>query len=340
MDTLKSHSHELEHALHWLEAGEPVVVATVISTWGSSPRPVGSYMVINTAQDFMGSVSGGCVEGAVISEAIEVLDSGGVRVLEFSVSNEQAWDVGLSCGGSISVLIERHVDPATLRAAVDLLRSNSRFALISSLENGDCCLLEDGAKISEVVSLPASIMSQQEALQPLLNKGQSQLLTSNGQRLFIRCFRPTVKLIIIGAVHISQVLAPMARLLGYQVSIIEPRELFARDERFVDQQVLNSWPDEAIDADDIDAGTAIVTLTHDPKIDDIALEMALNSNAFYIGSLGSKRTHQQRVERLSEKGLSSQLSRIHAPVGLNLGGRAPSEIALAVLAQIVQAQYQ
>ena len=167
------------------------------------------------------------------------------------------------------------------------------------------------------------------------------MINIQNDQYFVRSFRPTIRLVIIGAVHISQVLAPMASLLGFQVTILDPRELFAQDVRFAEHSVNQCWPDEFLNSDNIDAGTAIVTLTHDPKIDDIALQIALDSKAFYIGSLGSKRTHQQRVDRLSESGFSQdQISRINAPIGLKLGGRTPDEIALAILAQIVEARYR
>lgn len=331
-------NNELEYALRWLETNQPIVLATVIDTWGSSPRPVGSYMVINHAGNFMGSVSGGCVEGAVISEALEVINNGDARILEFSVATEDAWEVGLSCGGNIRVLLERYNSDNLLRQAVTLLTENRAFALITQLETGAQGLILDQTLTSDSLVLAADSLLAGSHNARI--RGQSQVLTIEDQPYFLRCFRPTIRLYIIGAVHISQALAPMAELLGYEVTLIEPRELFAQDSRFFGHEVHHCWPDDLMSSDNIDAGTAVVTLTHDPKIDDIALQIALNSPAFYIGALGSKRTHAQRVGRLRENGFSDkQIARIHAPVGLNLGGRAPDEIALATLAQLVEARY-
>ncbi len=330
--------NELETALLWLQSGKPVVIATVISTWGSSPRPVGSHMVINSQCNFRGSVSGGCVEGAVITEALEIIESGRPRILEFSVSSAEAWEVGLSCGGSISVLLERRLTPGLLVPVRDHLANNHGFSMLSDIDTGDSAVFYNGRLTADQVWPDAGSVC--EAVADVTRSGLSQRIQVAERQLFVRSFRPAVRLYLIGAVHISQVLAPMARLLGYQVTVIDPRELFAESDRFPDQTLVACWPDEVISADRTDAGTAIVTLTHDPKIDDIALELALASDAFYIGALGSQRTHQQRVRRLTERGFGPQLDRIHAPVGLKLGGRAPEEIATAILAQIVQARYR
>lgn len=335
----QNNNREFEYALQCLDKGEPVVIATVIDTWGSSPRPVGSYMVVNSIGNFMGSVSGGCVEGAVITEALEVLVSGEPRTLEFSVATEDAWEVGLSCGGNIRILLQRYLQPHLIRHALQLQSENRAFEVITQVHTGaNGIVLNQQFNSAPFASETSALL---EAISAIRFRGQSQLVNIENEEYFVRCFRPTIRLIIVGAVHISQVLAPMASLLGFQVTIIDPRELFAQDARFAEHPVNQCWPDEFLNSGSINTGTAVVTLTHDPKIDDIALQIALDSKAFYIGSLGSKRTHQQRVNRLTEMGFSQdQISRINAPIGLNLGGRAPDEIALAILAQIVEARYR
>jgi xanthine dehydrogenase accessory factor len=175
--------------------------------------------------------------------------------------------------------------------------------------------------------------------QSLLVQGRSALIGEHSE-LFLRTYVPSSRLFLIGAVHIAQALAPMATAAGFEVTVIDPRRAFCQQARFPGVSMFAQWPDEILKQCQLDSQCAVVTLTHDPKIDDPALEIALNSPAFYIGSLGSSRTHAQRVTRLSEMGLGEQLDRIHAPVGLGLGGRAPAEIAVAVLAQIIKVRYQ
>jgi xanthine dehydrogenase accessory factor len=180
---------------------------------------------------------------------------------------------------------------------------------------------------------------QQEKAQNMLHTGRSGKLPDSGGALFVRSYVPPYRLIIVGAVHIAQKLAPIATEVGYQVIVVDPRRAFATKDRFPGIELLCEWPDEALKKLRIDSQTAVVTLTHDPKIDDPAIIEALNSSAFYIGCLGSTRTHAKRVERLTEAGLAEHLERLHAPVGLNLGGRSPAEVAVATLAQIIQVRY-
>ena len=173
-----------------------------------------------------------------------------------------------------------------------------------------------------------------------LRMGKSGMIESGGKKLFLNVYAPTARLVIVGAVHISQALAPMARILGYDVTIVDPRTAFATIERFPEVKVIAQWPDEALPPLGIDHYTAFVALTHDPKIDDPALIAALGSPVFYVGALGSKRTHAKRVDRLAEAGLADKAGRIHAPVGLDLGGRSPREIAVSILSQVIQVRYK
>ncbi len=180
---------------------------------------------------------------------------------------------------------------------------------------------------------------QVEETRQRLRGNRSGSLGQHDDSLFVRCHARPPRMIVVGAVHIAQALAPMAAMAGYEVTVIDPRRAFATTERLPGVNMVSQWPDEALAQLGIDAETAVVTLSHDPKLDDPALTAALRSPAFYIGALGSTRTHARRVERLTAAGLGDALGRIHAPIGLDLGGRAPVEIAVAILAQVIQARY-
>jgi xanthine dehydrogenase accessory factor len=209
-------------------------------------------------------------------------------------------------------------------------------ALITRLSDGAQTLVDAGSVHGDL-ELTAALDAE---LQVRFVSGQSGALDAAGD-VFARVYAPAPRLLIIGAVHIAQALAPMATMAGYEVTIIDPRSAFASTQRFPDVTVTDEWPDEAMERLAPDAQTAVVTLTHDPKLDDPALAAGLASPAFYIGALGSKRTHEKRIARLQELGLASDIfARIHAPIGLDLGGRFPSEIAVSILAQIIRVRYQ
>jgi xanthine dehydrogenase accessory factor len=203
--------------------------------------------------------------------------------------------------------------------------------------------LSDGAQVLINANIRQGDLELSEVLNEELKKRlvstQSGALDQAGD-IFVRIYAPAPRLLIVGAVHISQALAPMAAMAGYEVTIIDPRSAFASKERFPDVTITNEWPDEAMARLAPDVQTAVVTLTHDPKLDDLALFAALSSPVFYIGALGSRRTHEKRMTRLKERGLESQLGRIHAPIGLDLGGRSPTEIAVSILAQIIRVRYK
>lgn len=324
----------LDQALAWHDAGHGVALATVVRTWGSSPRPVGSHLAIAADGRFVGSVSGGCIEGAVIREAQAAIADGQSRLLDFGVSDEQAWEVGLACGGRVEVLVAP-LDAALFAQLGRAQAAKRPAALLSRLADGALCLL-DGTAVAGALTPDAASLAEARSR---LAAGRSGPLESDGG-LFLRAYLPAPRLLIVGAVHIAQTLAPMAALAGFDVTVIDPRRAFASDARFPGVALCDEWPDDAMARLAPDAGTAVVTLTHDPKLDDPALVAALHSPAFYIGALGSTRTHAKRVARLTELGLGDQIARIHAPVGLDLGGRLPAEIAVAALAEIVQTRYR
>ena len=309
-----------EIALKWHQDGTGAVLATVVQTWGSAPRRVGSQLVISGKGDIQGSVSGGCVEGAVIMEAMDVLESGTGKMLEFGVSDEDAFAVGLACGGTIRVWIEpvgAALPESLLADLVAARAAREPVAYVINTDTGDRRLDRSGHESR--FAMDRSGFEDDEAT-------------------FVGIHNPPLRMVIVGAVHIAQALVKMARITGYDPYIIDPREAFASEARFPGETILTDWPDEAVDEIGLDTRTALVLLTHDPKLDDPALERALTSKCFYIGALGSTRTHAKRVERLGKAGYTDdQIARIHGPVGLNIGAAGPSEIAVSIMAQITSA---
>lgn len=308
-----------EQALAWHQAGVGAALATVIETWGSAPRRAGAQLVVSGTGEMMGSVSGGCVEGAVVVEAMEALEDGKPRLLEYGVSDGDAFAVGLACGGTIRILVEpvgAAMPADTLEALVATRATRQQIAYVVDLEDWTRHLDADGHT--------ARFASDRTGVDP-------------DGRTFVAIHNPPLRLAIVGAVHIAQALVPMARLAGYDPVIIDPRGAFGSEARFPGERLINDWPDEALQEVGLDARTALVLLTHDPKLDDPALHLALKSRAFYIGALGSTRTHAKRTERLQEAGFTADdITRIKGPVGLDIGAASPAEIAVSILAQMVQ----
>lgn len=320
--------HDLipEAALAWHRAGKGAALATVIETWGSAPRQAGSQLAISGAGEMTGSVSGGCVEGAVITEALEALQDRKSRVLTFGVSDETAFAAGLACGGTIRVLVEpvgegvEALSEAMLAQLTEARAASRALAVVTTPASWDRHLVAPG----QDPAADARFRSDRSGME------------EDGR--FIAIHNPPLRLIVIGAVHIAQPLLAIARTCGYAPTLIDPRAAFGSADRFPGETILDDWPDEALAALKPDARTAIVTLTHDPKLDDPAIRFALTSPAFYLGCLGSTRTHAKRVERLAEAGFTpDQIAKIHAPVGLDIGAKTPAEIAVSVMAQITQA---
>ncbi|MDQ7079873.1 MAG: XdhC family protein [Paracoccaceae bacterium] len=322
-----------ETALEWAEQDCGAALATVVQTWGSAPRPVGSQLAISGDGQIMGSVSGGCVEGAVVVEAQEAIEDGRPRILEFGVSDDEAFAVGLACGGTIRVMVEPlgigdGPAPELIRALVDRRKRRQPAALLTNTKTWER-RLTDGADIPDD-PLGAEIRARMAA-------DRSGFAPAPDDGWFIAIHNAPLRMVVVGAVHIAQALLPMARLAGYDPFLIDPRETFAAAARFPDESISQDWPDEALRALAPDSRTAVVTLSHDPKIDDPAIIETLNSTAFYLGCLGSKKTHAKRLDRLRAVGLDEEaLARIHAPVGLSIGAKSPAEIAISIMAEITQ----
>jgi xanthine dehydrogenase accessory factor len=327
----------LEWAAAWRSEGRRVALATVVATWGPSPCPPGSQLVVDEAGRFMGSVSGGCIEGEVVRRAREVIETGAPELLEFGMANEDVWSVGLSCGGRIEVLVEpvdrRKSD--ILSSILGARRAKLPVALLTLLPTGEQIVVGPASAPEDAGIDPAAIMRSRE----LLAEERNERFDSASGPVFIQVFTPPFRLILVGAVHIAQSLAHLGSLAGYEILIIDPRRAFARAERFAGFSVDARWPDLALAEITADRRTALVTLTHDPKLDDPALEWALRSPAFYIGALGSRKTHESRLRRLAQRGFAAaDCARIHGPVGLRIGAVTPAEIALSIMAHITLAR--
>jgi xanthine dehydrogenase accessory factor len=321
-----------EVASRWLGEGRRVAWATVVNTWSSSPRPLGSQMVIADDGRFAGSVSGGCVESAVILAAGELLGGGGPRLLAYGVSTDQAWDVGLPCGGKIEVFLAE--TPSWL---VDRLaraaRERTPLGYLTDLANGTEELWDPSSR------LLGSDQALRDAADQAIRQELNRTLESQGRRIFVHVVTAPLRLVLVGAVHLSQALAELAGLAGFELIVVDPRTAFATVERFPRARLMHDWPDVALTQIKADARTAIVVLSHDAKLDEPALAAALGSECFYIGALGSQRTQQARRRRLAEQGFGEdQLARIHGPVGLDIGALTTPEIAIAIMAQIIQAR--
>ena len=315
------HDRIPETALAWHRAGKAVAIATVIEAWTSAPRPVGSQIVISASGEMIGSVSGGCVEGAVVAEAIEMLADRRPRILTYGIADDTAFAAGLACGGTIRILVEAlgkgGIAPDMLAALVADRAAARPVALVTRLEDWTHSLLHPG----------------DDGMVDRAFDTDHSRLTEDGR--FIAIHNPPLRLIIIGAVHIAAPLLTIARSCGYACRLIDPRSAFGTDQRFPGETILDDWPDAAVQSLKPDARTAVVTLTHDPKLDDPAILAALQSQAFYIGCLGSSRTHASRIERLRGMGIDMEsIARLHGPVGLNIGAKTPAEIAISIMAEI------
>ena len=315
----------------WLAAGERIALATVIGAEGPSPRPLGSRMAVTGSGRMAGSVSGGCVEGAVFGEAQDVLAGGPPKRLRYGITDETAWEVGLACGGTIEIYVEPLV--GVHHRLLEALEAGGTFALATRLDGGHLLAWPDGSMIGD-----RSLAPELTALFP---GPAAELRKLPEEEVFLEVFVPPPTVIIVGAVHVAMPLVSLAQALGYHVRLVDPRRTFATNERFttVDELIL-AWPQDALKAEELGPQHYVVILSHDPKFDLPALQIALRSPAAYIGLIGSRSTQAKRQNALRAEGFSKdELTRIHGPVGLDLGGREPAEIALAILAEIVAVRH-
>ena len=322
----------------WLSARRQVALATVVKTWGSAPRREGSKMGITSEMAMIGSVSGGCVEGAVVEEALAGLRDAAPRLLKFGVADDTAWEVGLTCGGSIEVFVEPL--NALWWDTIAELAKRDNFAVTLTIV--------DGAFIGEKVVFDSAgdVLYRTNNLSDATvnamkvtasGSKKSGLTTINDTRVMVDLQMERPHLILIGGVHVAIPLQAMATQVGFRVSIVDPRSAFASQERFPNvANILHTYPDKALPQLGLDRSTYLAVLTHDPKIDDKALITALPANIPYVGVLSSGRTHKQRVARLKEAGLGDEMIvRIRTPIGIEIGASTPEEIAVCILAEII-----
>lgn len=322
----------------WLSAQTPVALATVTKTWGSAPRRAGSKLAVTPAMAMIGSVSGGCVEGAVIEEALITLKSGTVKLLHFGIADDVAWDVGLTCGGSIRVLVE--VLDQTWWHLAQKCFTNHQLSKTITLLDGECAGQKimfdaEGAILYQTDSFPVNKFTDFSRL--ATETQQSEAITWAGTQLFVDVIHPRPHLVIIGGVHVAIPLEALARTMGFRVSLIDPRKAFATAERFPSvETIYHDYPANALAKVGLHRDTYLAVLTHDPKIDDQALLTALPAQLPYVGVLSSRRTHAARKIRLREAGLGDDLiDQLYTPIGLELGSRTPEDIALGIMAEIV-----
>ncbi len=329
MLTLPSrHADVLAIASHWLARDGKVTLATIVDTWGSAPVPTGGQMVIAADGQFEGSVSGGCVEGEVITEAMELLDDGAPKTLAYGVEDETAWRVGLPCGGKIQVHVQRLAgkdDIAFLDQAVVARTKREALIVRTNLTSG-----RREVFTRDTGDLPADIDRR-------FISGQSSLVPAEDGARFIQALLPPPRILIVGATHMAQVLAQLVQQMGYDLVVIDPRTAFAAEGRFPGVRLITDWPQDALPALGLDPYTAVAALSHVGHIDDEALKLAVRSECFYIGALGSRKNHAKRTERLAAAGIiEAQIARIRCPIGLDIGASTPPEIAASVLAEIIR----
>lgn len=322
----------------------PVGRAVVTSIWGSAPRAEGSCMLATADGRIAGSVSGGCVESATAAEIAEAIGRGTSKLVTFGVTDERAWEVGLACGGTIRVLVE----PAVRREVIEAAAGPGGVVLANSLAKtapgAPVVIRDDGTTSGALPGVDPDTV--RAAGLDALRRGTSRTVdvpAANGELvpIFFEVFPRQPRLVIFGGVHIAAALVSMARLLGYRTIVADGRESFVTRERFPDaDELIVAWPDEAFSRIGIDAATYVCILSHDPKFDEPALEIALRSPAAYVGAIGSRKTAHSRRERLRAMGFTeAEVGRLRGPIGLDLGGRQPPETALAILAEITAVRY-
>lgn len=338
----------LDEVERWRAAGQRIALAMVVSVVGSAPRGVGAVLAVSEDGEIAGSVSGGCVEPAVIEEGMRAIRTGQPRLLQFGITEEQNVEqIGLSCGGEIRVFVERLDEFEPLAQA---LRAEQPIARATVIAAPASSAVRPGARLT-VFDRGESTGTLGDSALDALARGDAPGLLRSGESVtrsytlpvgetvdvFFGVYPAPPTLIIVGAGHISIPLSRMAKVLGYRVVVVDAREAFATRERLPDaDEILVEWPDEALGHLPLTSATAVAVLTHDEKFDVPALEAALHAPVFYVGAIGSRGTRRQRDERLRAQGLNdAQIGRIHGPIGLSIGAKTPEEIALAILAQIV-----
>jgi len=352
----------LDRLLAWWETGQPVGMATVVATFRSAPRPPGASMLVGPDGSAVGSVSGGCVEGAVYELAQEVVADGHPRLHRYGVSDDDAFEVGLTCGGILDVFVER-VDPSTFpelgQVAADLA-AHRPVAVVTVVDHPDPgrigarMLLRPDAPAEGSLGSPRVDAAVTDDALGLLGTGHSGVLSygpdgerrGEGMRVFVWAFAPPPRMIVFGAIDFAAAMARMGKFIGYDVTVCDARPVFATATRFPSaDEVVVAWPhrylQEQADAGRLDGRTVLCVLTHDPKFDVPLLEVALRlPEVGYVGAMGSRRTHDDRLRRLEEAGVTAEeIGRLSSPIGLDLGARTPEETAVSIAAEIIASRW-
>jgi xanthine dehydrogenase accessory factor len=321
----------------WIDRGDRIALATVVAVKKSAPRPPGAKMAVNEDGEIIGAVSGGCVEGAVVEIADQVLRGKAPQLVHFGIADEEAWDVGLPCGGEIDVWVQEYT-PGRFTEIASVGGRAAEVTLLEGDEAGAKVLFEEDGAQSGTLGSPELDAQARRSAEELLWAETSELQGP----LFVDVVAPAPRLIMFGAVPITAALCTLSRAIGWRPFVVDPRTRFATRERFPDaEEVFAAWPEEAFaQLGGIDPATSIVVLTHDPKLDDAALLIALRSQARFVGAMGSRRAQEARRERLLGLGFGEEeLARLSAPVGLDLGAMSAEETALSILAEVVASRH-
>ena len=308
---------------------EQFAMATVVKTWRSSPRQAGSCLVVTKSGQMIGSVSGGCVENAVVTKALKVLETGQSELVKFGIANEDAWEVGLSCGGEVWVHISPFYQADLWRNLDSSISSNTGVAVLTNISEGSHQLLDVSASAGDELTNLALTQYKHRA---------NSLLSFEGADYFVHSFPPKNKMLLIGSAHITAELIDLAHAYDFETIVIDPRDTFAHKTDFqtAPDTLHVNWPQEVLGDYTLDNETYAVILSHDPKIDDEALKILLPSDVRYIGALGSRKTQAKRIDRLKGYGFTDeQINRVKGPIGLNIGAMTAKEIALSVIAEVV-----
>ncbi len=349
----------LETVAAWQAEGVTPGRAVVVRTFGSAPRPEGAVLLAAPDGRLAGSVSGGCVEGAAFEEIERARATGNARVIRYGISDEQAWDVGLACGGTIDVLVEPALPAAVVEAARDAaaslggrvvatpLPADAPPAEFGSHEPGEGAppaprlIVRDDGTLDGTLGDRALDRRLVDAAREALLRGTSRTVEIGDLAVFVEAFPVRPRLVVVGAVEVARSLVRIARELGYETVVVDGRAAFATAERFPDvDRLVVGWPDEIADEIGLGPADAVAVLTHDVKFDEPAIVAALGRGCRYVGAVGSRKTQADRRERLREAGVTdAALSRLRGPIGLDLGGRSPAETALSIMAEVVAARY-
>ncbi len=348
----------LETITAWRREGVAIGRAVVVRTFGSAPRPEGAVLLAASDGRIAGSVSGGCVEGAAAEQIELARRTGRARVVRYGISDEEAWDVGLACGGTIDVFVEPDLSPVVVEAAETAVRGIGGRAVVTPLppdapppafgphEPGPGAppelplVVDEAGRLSRSLGDPTVEAAIVAAALEALDRGRSTTIAVAGRQYFVEAFPLRPRLVVVGAVEVGRSLVRLARELGYETVVVDGRPAFATPERFPDvDRLVVGWPDEVADEIGLGPNDAVAILSHDPKFDEPAIVEALRRGCRYVGAVGSRKTQADRRARLLAAGVSeADLARLRGPIGLDLGGRDPAETALAILAEIVAAR--